>query len=71
MASTGKSSSTDAGMVARCFACNGPTRHPLPRYEHDGAVDTFHDTCVGSWLMSNPASVINFYTGPEAPRNTI
>lgn len=57
--------------AARCFACDGPSIHPLPRYEHDGAIDTFHDVCVGSWLMKNPDSVIFFYTGPEEPRNKV
>lgn len=45
--------------------------HPLPRYEHDGAVDTFDPTCVGSWMMGNPDSVVNFYDGLEEPRNKV
>lgn len=50
-----------------CLACTGWTG-ALQRYEHDGKVDHFHDTCVGSWLMRNPDSVINFFMGQgEAP----
>jgi hypothetical protein len=55
--------------AARCYACDSPSVHPLPRYEHDGAIDHFHPTCVGGWLMRNPDSVINFYTGTEQPTN--
>jgi hypothetical protein len=50
-------------VVDRCYHCNGPTRYKLPRFEHDGKVDTFHDVCVGVWLMQNPDSVIFFVTG--------
>lgn len=61
---------TDFVVACRCHQCNGPSTKPLPRFEHDGKVDFFHATCVGEWLMRNPDSVINFYTGaewPEAP----
>jgi hypothetical protein len=64
---TGRSNVPDLVVVARCLHCNGPSTKPLPRFEHDGKVDFFHDCCVGVWLMKNPESVINFYTGPEWP----
>lgn len=54
--------------MKRCLACAGGTG-ALQRYEHDGKVDWFHDTCVGTWLMKNPESVIFFYTGTEVPRD--
>jgi hypothetical protein len=51
----------------RCLACGGIPL-PLVRYEHDGKVDDFHPVCVGSWLMSNPDTVISFFMGEgEAP----
>ncbi len=46
-------------MERTCLACH-TTVGPMQCYEHDGKVDWFHDTCVGSWLMRNPDSVISF-----------
>lgn len=54
-------------IIARCYACAGPSRVALPRYEHDGRISHFHPTCVGGWLMGNPDTVINFYTGTDQP----
>lgn len=51
--------------VARCVACDGPSATLLPRFEHDGKVDAFHDVCVGRWLMANPESVIFFVLGED------
>jgi hypothetical protein len=51
----------------RCYACGSPAP-ALQRYEHDGRVDYFHNTCVGEWLMRHPDSVIFFFQGlSEAP----
>lgn len=49
----------DAPVCLQCAGWNGG----LQRYEHDGKVDSFHDVCVGVWLMANPGSVIGFFLG--------
>lgn len=61
----------DFSLGRTCFACKSPgTARPVQRYKIrrftiDAAsrLETFHDTCVGSWLMSNPEWGIQFDAG--------